>query len=132
MIPEIFIKDYNYPLPDERIAKYPLSRRDSSKLLKYQDGTISESIFSNLPDCLPDDSLMVFNDTKVVPARLHFQRSSGAHIEIFCLEPVLPQEYVSIFAAKERCRWKCIVGNVKKWKSDTLYLYKHYDTTVPC
>jgi S-adenosylmethionine:tRNA ribosyltransferase-isomerase len=123
MKPEIFIKDYNYPLPDERIAKYPLSKRDSSKLLKYQDGAISESVFSTLPDYLPNDGLMVFNDTKVVPARLHFQRSSGAHIEIFCLEPVFPQEYVSVFAAKETCRWKCIVRNVKKWKGDTLYLY---------
>ena len=123
MIPEIHIEDYNYPLPDERIAKYPLDKRDSSKLLKYKDGEIEDYNFRSLPDLLEEGSLMVFNDTKVVPARLHFQRSTGAHIEIFCLEPVLPEEYVSMFAVTERCRWKCIVGNVKRWKSDTLYLY---------
>lgn len=123
MIPEIHIEDYNYPLPEERIAKYPLDQRDSSKLLKYKDGKIEDYNFKSLPDLLEEGSLMVFNDTKVVPARLHFQRSTGAHIEIFCLEPVLPAEYVSMFAVTERCRWKCIVGNVKRWKSDTLYLY---------
>jgi S-adenosylmethionine:tRNA ribosyltransferase-isomerase len=123
MIPEIRIEDYNYILPDERIAKYPLPQRDSSKLLVYRNETVSESSFSLLADQLPENSLMIFNDTKVVPARLHFQRASGAHIEIFCLEPVLPEEYVSSFATIERCRWKCIVGNVKRWKNDTLSLY---------
>lgn len=123
MIPEIRIEEFNYDLPDDRIAKYPLESRDSSKLLIYKDGTPEESIFSKLPETLPHDSLMVFNDTKVVPARLHFQRESGAHIEIFCLEPVLPEEYVSMFAVNDRCRWKCIVGNVKRWKNDTLKLY---------
>ena len=123
MIPEIRIEDFNYILPDERIAKYPLPQRDSSKLLIYRNETVSESSFSLLADQLPEDSLMVFNDTKVVPARLHFQRASGAHIEIFCLEPVLPEEYVSSFATTDRCRWKCIVGNVKRWKNDTLSLY---------
>jgi S-adenosylmethionine:tRNA ribosyltransferase-isomerase len=123
MIPEIRIEDYNYILPDERIAKYPLPQRDSSKLLVYRNETVSESSFSLLADQLPENSLMIFNDTKVVPARLHFQRASGAHIEIFCLEPVLPEEYVSSFATTERCRWKCIVGNVKRWKNDTLSLY---------
>lgn len=123
MIPEIHIEDYNYPLPDERIAKYPLDQRDSSKLLKYEDGQIEDHQFRSLPDLLAEGSLMVFNDTKVVPARLHFQRSTGAHIEIFCLEPVFPEEYVSVFSVTDRCRWKCIVGNVKRWKNDTLYLY---------
>lgn len=123
MIPEIRIEDYNYILPDERIAKYPLPQRDSSKLLVYKDSKVSETSFSLLPDQLPENSLMIFNDTKVVPARLHFQRASGAHIEIFCLEPVLPEEYVSSFASTDRCRWKCIVGNVKRWKNDTLSLY---------
>lgn len=123
MIPEIHIESYNYPLPDERIAKYPLERRDLSKLLCYKDNEVSEHKFTSLPDLLEDGSMMVFNDTKVVPARLHFQRSSGAHIEIFCLEPVLPEEYVSMFAVTDRCRWKCIVGNVKRWKNDTLSLY---------
>lgn len=123
MIPQIRIEDYNYPLPDERIAKYPLQQRDASKLLCYKDNTPVEYTFKDMPSLLPEGSLMVFNDTKVVPARLHFQRASGAHIEIFCLEPVLPEEYVTMFAVTDRCRWKCIVGNVKRWKSDTLALY---------
>ena len=123
MIPYIRIEDYNYPLPDERIAKYPLSQRDASKLLCYKENTPVEYTFKDMPSLLPEGSLMVFNDTKVVPARLHFQRASGAHIEIFCLEPVLPEEYVSMFAVTDRCRWKCIVGNVKRWKNDTLSLY---------
>ncbi len=123
MIPEIDIKDYNYDLPDERIAKYPLSERDMSKLLVYRNEDIQVEGFTSMPDQLPEGHLMVFNDTKVVPARLHFQRETGAHIEIFCLEPVLPEEYVSMFAVTDRCRWKCIVGNVKRWKGDTLYLY---------
>lgn len=131
MIPEIHIEEYNYPLPDERIAKYPLEKRDSSKLLCYRDGEITQYKFTALPEVLEEGSMMVFNDTKVVPARLHFQRSTGAHIEIFCLEPVLPEEYVSMFAVTERCRWKCIVGNVKRWKNDTLKLYNpDSDTTV--
>ena len=123
MIPQIRIEEFDYNLPDERIAKYPLEKRDASKLLMYREGKVSEYQFSTLPQLLPEDSIMVFNDTKVVPARLHFQRESGAHIEIFCLEPVSPEEYVSMFAVTESCRWKCIVGNVKRWKNDTLSLY---------
>ncbi|MBQ8421436.1 MAG: S-adenosylmethionine:tRNA ribosyltransferase-isomerase [Bacteroidales bacterium] len=123
MIPEIHIEDYNYDLPDERIAKYPLSRRDESKLLCYSDGIPQEYRFRDIASLLPEDSLMVFNDTKVVPARLHFQRPTGAHIEIFCLEPVLPNEYVTMFATTGKCRWKCMVGNVKRWKNDTLALF---------
>ncbi len=123
MIPEIRIEDFTYPLPDERIAKYPLDNRDSSRLLCYRDGEPRTMSFIDLPGLLPEGSLMVFNDTKVVPARLHFQRSTGAHIEIFCLEPVAPEEYVTMFAVTDRCRWKCIVGNVKRWKNDTLSLY---------
>ena len=123
MVPDIRIEDFNYPLPDERIAKYPLKDRDGSKLLVYKNGTPQESAFKNISEYIPENSLMVFNDTKVVPARLHFQRESGAHIEIFCLEPVLPEEYVTMFAVTDRCRWKCIVGNVKRWKNDTLHLY---------
>lgn len=129
MIPEIKIEDYNYPLPDERIAKYPLSERDASKLLIYKNENVSEDRFRNIAMQIPEGSVMVFNDTKVVPARLHFQRESGAHIEIFCLEPVLPEEYVTMFAVTERCRWKCIVGNVKRWKSDTLHLYNPLNDT---
>ncbi len=123
MIPEIRIEDYNYNLPDERIAKYPLPQRDGSKLLHYKDGNVTEKRFSEIASLLPEGSIMVFNDTKVVPARLHFQRSTGAHIEIFCLEPVQPEEYVTMFAVTDKCRWKCIVGNVKRWKNDTLNLY---------
>ena len=123
MIPEIRIEEYNYTLPDERIAKYPLSERDASKLLCYRNSTPSEAKFADIASFLPQGSMMVFNDTKVVPARLHFQRETGAHIEIFCLEPVFPEEYVTMFEVTERCRWKCIVGNVKRWKSDTLTLY---------
>ena len=123
MIPEIRIDDYDYPLPDGRIAKYPLAQRDASRLLEYRDGKISEHVFRDIPDLIPHDAVMVFNDTKVVPARLHFQRSTGAHIEVFCLEPVLPVEYNLIFSQTASCRWKCIVGNVKKWKSDTLSLF---------
>ena len=123
MTPDIRIEDYNYPLPDERIAKYPLAERDGSKLLVYNSGEVAEKSFRDISELIPEGSLMVFNDTKVVPARLHFQRESGAHIEIFCLEPVLPEEYVSMFAVTDRCRWKCIVGNVKRWKNDTLHLY---------
>ena len=123
MIPEIRIEDYNYSLPDERIAKYPLPQRDGSKLLHYKEGLVTEKRFSDISSLLPEGSIMVFNDTKVVPARLHFQRSTGAHIEIFCLEPVQPEEYVTMFAVTDKCRWKCIVGNVKRWKNDTLNLY---------
>ena len=123
MISEIRIEEFNYNLPDDRIAKYPLPVRDGSKLLHYVEGNIHDRLFVDIPSLLPADSMIVFNDTKVVPARLHFQRDSGAHIEIFCLEPVSPEEYVTMFAVTDRCRWKCIVGNVKRWKNDTLSLY---------
>lgn len=123
MLPDIRIEDYTYELPDDRIAKYPLKYRDSSQLLSYKDGNIDKRSFSGISELIPDDSFMIFNDTKVVPARLHFQRPTGAHIEIFCLEPVQPEEYVSMFAVTGSCRWKCIVGNIKRWKNDTLTLY---------
>ena len=123
MIPEIHIEDFNYPLPDSRIAKYPLPERDSSKLLRYENGVVDSFVFRDLPDLLPEHSIMVFNDTKVVPARMHFQRSTGAHIEIFCLEPVEPVEYNLAFAATRRCVWKCVIGNAKRWKDDILTLY---------
>ena len=129
MIPEIHIEDFNYPLPDERIAKYPLADRDASKLLVYK-GSPVESRFAEISELLPEGSIMVFNDTKVVPARLHFQRETGAHIEIFCLEPVSPDEYVTMFAATGKCRWKCIVGNIKRWKNDSLHLYNPLNDSV--
>ena len=122
-ISDIRIEDFNYDLPDERIAKYPLPTRDASKLLVYRRGKPEEKKFVDISSYLPEGSMMIFNDTKVVPARLHFQRDSGAHIEIFCLEPIQPEEYVTMFAVTDRCRWKCIVGNVKRWKNDTLSLY---------
>lgn len=122
MIPEIRIQDYNYNLPDSRIAKYPLPERDSSKLLLYKDGQCEESVFRNLAEYIPEGSLMVFNDTKVVPARLFFQRSTGAHVEIFCLEPDFPSEYNTCFATTERCRWKCVIGNSKRLKENELLI----------
>ncbi len=120
MIPVIRIEDYTYGLPEERIAKYPLAERDSSKLLIYRDGEVRDSVFRNIPDELPSDAIMIFNDTKVVPARLFFRRPTGAHIEIFCLEPDTPAEYDRNFAATDSCRWKCVIGNAKRWKDDLL------------
>ena len=116
MIPQIKIEDYDYCLPDARIAKYPLAERDSSNLLVYKDGKCSDHIFNELPDLLPEGALMVFNNTKVVPARLFFLRSSGAHIEIFCLEPHDPPEYNVSFARTSSCSWKCVIGNSKRLK----------------
>lgn len=118
----IQIKDYNYSLPDDRIAKYPLPERDSSKLLLYRHGDISEDRFVRLSDYLPEHSLMVFNNTKVVQARLHFRKETGAQIEVFILEPALPLEYQENFLSRGQCEWLCLVGNLKKWKSGTLSL----------
>lgn len=118
MIPQIHIADYAYPLTEDRIAKYPLPERDASKLLIYRDGAIEESVFRHLPGHLPWHRLMVFNDTRVVPARLFFRRESGARIEVFCLEPVKPAEYNLSFAAADHCSWKCVIGNSKRWKDD--------------
>ncbi len=120
MIPDLRIEDYDYSLSDDRIAKYPLPERDSSKLLLYSDGKCSESTFRNLPSFLPSDSLMVFNDTKVVPARLFFRRTTGALIELFCLKPIAPAEYSLVFSSKACCLWKCVIGNARKWKGDIL------------
>lgn len=122
MIPDIHIEDYAYPLTEDRIAKYPLAERDASKLLVYKDGAVSETVFRELPGELPEGAMMVFNDTKVVPARLHFERASGAKIEIFCLEPAEPAEYNVNFAAVGSCSWKCVIGNAKRWKNDILTL----------
>lgn len=118
MQPKIKIEDYSYSLPDERIAKYPLDKRDNSKLLIFRDNNISESVFSNLPNQLPDSSFIVFNNTKVVPARLFFKKETGAVIEIFCLNPVLPNEYNLVFSTTEECVWSCVVGNAKRWKNE--------------
>ena len=121
----IHIQDYNYLLPDERIAKFPLEQRDASKLLVYHGGNISEDTFRHLPEYLPKGALMVFNNTKVVRARMHFRKEGtqgtlGAHIEIFVLEPALPAEYQENFQCRDRCSWYCLIGNLKKWKGGTL------------
>ena len=116
----IHISDYNYPLPDERIAKFPLPQRDSSKLLIYRHGEISEDVFTSLPDYLPQDELMVFNNTKVIQARLHFRKETGALIEVFCLEPVEPHDYALNFQQTEHAAWLCLIGNLKKWKEGVL------------
>ena len=116
----IKIKDYNYQLPDERIAKFPLKVRDQSKLLIYRHGQISESQFFHLPELISKGSLMVFNNTKVIYARLHFRKETGALIEVFCLEPIEPHDYVLSFQQTDKCSWLCMIGNLKKWKEGTL------------
>ena len=121
MEPKIRIQDYTYNLPDERIAKYPLERRDNSQILHYKDGAINTYKFSVLPELLPAPSFMVFNNTRVVPARLFFRKESGAVIEIFCLEPHLPNDYALSFASTQECEWSVVIGNAKKWKGGELF-----------
>ena len=111
---ELLISDYNYPLPEDRIAKFPLERREMSKLLVYEKGGISESRFARIGEALPAGAMLVFNNTKVIRARLVFYKPTGARIEIFCLEPHDPADYERAFAVKGSCRWSCIVGNLKK------------------
>ena len=112
----ININDFDYPLPDERIAKFPLERRDGSKLLVYRNGEISERRFAEIGQELDSDTLFIFNNTKVVRARLVMHKPSGARVEVFCLEPTAPADYERAFAATAECCWSCIVGNLKKWK----------------
>lgn len=116
----IRISEYNYPLPDERIAKFPVAQRDHSKLLIYNRGEVGEDVFYHLPKYLPADALMVFNNTKVIQARMHFRKSTGALIEIFLLEPADPTDYELMFQTTGRCSWYCLVGNLKKWKEGML------------
>ena len=116
----IHISDYQYLLPDERIAKFPIAQRDHSKLLVYRHGEVGEDVFYHLPNYLPKDSLMVFNNTKVIQARMHFRKSTGALIEVFLLEPAEPSDYELMFQTSSRCAWYCLVGNLKKWKEGTL------------
>ena len=118
---QIHISDYAYALPDDRIAKYPLAERDASKLLIYRGGQIRETLFRHLPDCLPDGALLVFNNTRVIRARLLFRKDTGAMIEIFCLEPAVPSDYEQSFAQTAHCTWHCLVGNSKRWKSGELH-----------
>ncbi len=116
----IHISDYNYPLPDERIAKFPLAKRDESKLLVYKQGEITDSVFSDLPSFLPKDALMVFNNTRVIQARIHFRKATGALMEIFLLEPARPADYELMFQTNGQCSWYCMIGNLKKWKEGSL------------
>ncbi len=114
------ISDYDYPLPDERIAKFPLPERDASKLLVYRNGEITSSVFSSICDYLPSNSLMVMNNTRVIQARIHFRKETGALIEVFLLEPAAPSDYEQMFQAEGKCRWYCLIGNLKKWKGEVL------------
>ena len=129
----IYIADYNYDLPDERIAKYPLTERDHSKLLVYRNGNVSEDCFYNVGDYIKPESLLIYNNTRVIQARLEFhkQRTSagddtmpvqGARIEVFCLEPLAPHDYQLSLGSTTGCTWKCMVGNAKKWKDESLAL----------
>jgi S-adenosylmethionine:tRNA ribosyltransferase-isomerase len=118
----IKIDNFDYILPDEKIAKFPLHNRDSSKLLIWDNGEISENRFCNIVDFLPENALLVFNNTRVIQARLHFQKSTGAQIEIFCLEPHFPADYAQSFAQNKNCEWKCLIGNAKRWKDGILAL----------
>ncbi len=120
-IPEnISIQDFNYNLPEDSIAKYPLEFRDTSKLLCYKKGAIETRVFSELPKILSDEHHLIFNDTRVIQARLSFFKSTGAAIEVFLLEPWMPSEYSLSFGSSSECVWKCLVGNAKKWKSGIL------------
>ena len=122
-VQNISIEDYYYPLPDERIAKYPLSERDASKLLVLKNGEITSSHFKNISEFLPKDSLLIFNETKVVRARLQFTKESGAAIEIFCLEPITGNgDYQLAFSSSSPSEWRCLVGNSRRWKNDKLSL----------
>lgn len=123
-IKDIRIEEYNYPLPDERIAKHPLTERDKCKLLvRDSNGNISEHIFAEIPDLLPDNSMLIYNNTRVINARLRFRKGDGgALIEIFCLEPVEPRDYAVSFASTSQCSWLCFVGNSKRWKQGSLSL----------
>ncbi len=112
----IHIADYNYQLPDERIAKYPLAERDHSKLLVYRDGKVSEDMFYRVGEYIPADSLLVYNNTRVIQARLVFHRASGARIEVFCLEPLTPHDYQLSLSSTTGCTWKCMIGNAKKFR----------------
>lgn len=117
-VKDISIEDYDYPLPDERIAKYPLPERDASKLLVLKNNEIEESLFRNIGEFLPKDTLLIFNETKVIRARLQFHKATGSRIEIFCLEP--EQDYQVAFSAASPVRWKCLIGNAKRWKEGKL------------
>lgn len=116
----IYIADYNYDLPDERIAKYPIPQRDHSKLLVYRDGQVSEDRFFNVADYIAPDSLLIYNNTRVIQARLEFHKPTGARVEVFCLEPLAPHDYQLSLSSTTGCMWKCMVGNAKKWREEAI------------
>ena len=118
----LMISDYNYILPDDRIAKYPLQERSNSKLLSYSDGLIETFQFSDIASLVPKDSLMIFNNTKVIHARLFFRKLTGAVIEVFCLSPIDPVDYQLSFGQRGSVVWSCMIGNAKKWKDDSLQM----------
>ena len=120
MVQNIQIETFDYDLPDERIAKFPLPQRDQSKLLIYKDKQISETIFHSISDWIPENALLVFNNTKVIQARMIFQKETGSRIEIFCLEPHTPADYAQAFVQNRTCTWHCLIGNAKRWKSGVL------------
>jgi S-adenosylmethionine:tRNA ribosyltransferase-isomerase len=119
---DIDINEYDYDLPSDRIAQYPVSERDSSQLLISDGEKISKDIFRNIDNYIPSGSMLVFNNTRVIRARLHFRKDTGASIEILCLEPLSPVEYEMSFSSLEQVEWKCIIGNLKKWKNGTLII----------
>ncbi|MBQ0083055.1 MAG: S-adenosylmethionine:tRNA ribosyltransferase-isomerase [bacterium] len=119
-IKDIRMEDFDYPLTDERIAKYPVNERDHSKLLLWEKGTCQEKVFYELPEILPPGDLLIYNNTKVIQARLRFHKASGAEIEIFCLEPESPKDYERVFQTTKCCEWQCLVGNSRKWKEGRL------------
>lgn len=114
------IADYDYPLPDERIAKHPLAQREKCKLLYNKGGRLEERHFWEVPSLLPDGATLIYNNTRVINARLRFRKDTGSLIEIFCLEPVAPRDYEQIFQTTGHCTWQCLVGNSKRWKQGTL------------
>lgn len=116
----LHIADYNYPLPDERIAKHPLAQREQCKVLMFKDNTTEQHIFHEVPQLLPSNALLIYNNTRVINARLRFRKATGSQIEIFCLEPVAPRDYQLIFQTTHECTWLCLVGNSKRWKSGAL------------
>jgi S-adenosylmethionine:tRNA ribosyltransferase-isomerase len=122
MMKDINILDFDYDLPDDRIAQYPVSERDESQLLVYRGQSISQDTFKNIDGYLPSGSLLVFNNTRVIRARMLFRKETGALIEILCLEPLLPFDYSLSFSSKVAVEWKCIVGNLKKWKEGKLMI----------
>lgn len=128
-IADIRIAEFDYPLPDERIAKHPVEKRDECKMLvRNGQGHITHHAFKDLPSMVPQSTMMICNNTRVINARMKFQKATGASIEIFCLEPISPVDYAQMFQAKSSCRWSCLVGNSKRWKDEPLTKTLHIDS----